>query len=150
MTRVSRKILLVLTLVVLAPVVAGAGWLGWRWINTASDEAACDCGDDPIDAERFAYLNPFRNKVPEQMADELMRRLQSGECESIPAMQSYCERERRLKVASWKITGLDGGEVGLYVTRTDPDCGNAFSDPVWIDVKKHGALWKVDHVGLYY
>jgi hypothetical protein len=58
-------------------------------------------------------LNPFRKKVPEQMADELMRRLQSGECESIPAMQSYCERERRLKVASWKITGLDGGEVRL-------------------------------------
>jgi len=151
MAQVRRKILLALIIgVVSAPVVAGAGWFGWRWINTASDEAACDCGDDPIDAERIALWNPLRSRVPEQMADALMRKVQSGECESIAAMQPYCERERRFKVVSWKITGRDGGEVRLYVTRTDQDGGNVFDDPVWIDVEKQGTSWKVDHVGLYY
>jgi hypothetical protein len=149
MIQTRRKILLAFIFGFLAVILAGAGWIGWRWIETKSDEAACDCGDDPVDAERFAYWNPLRSKVPEQMANELMQRLQSGECESIPAMQQYCQREQRFRIVSWKITGRDGGYVRLWVTRTDRGQED-FGDPVGIDVEKHGAAWKVDHVDLYY
>jgi hypothetical protein len=149
MARTQRKIWLCFIFGFVAVVVVSAGWIGWRWIETKSDEAACDCGDDPIDAERFAYWNPFRDRVPEQMANELMRKLQSGECESIPAMQPYCEREQRFRVVSWKIIGRDGGAVRLWVKRTEQG-GNAADGPLWVDVEKQGSNWTVDRVDLYY
>jgi hypothetical protein len=149
MAQVSHKIFLVCIFGFLALVVSSAGWIGWRWMETKSDEAACNCGDDPVDAARFAYWNPFRSKVPEQMANDLMQQLKSGKCADIPAMQTYCAKEQRFKVVSWKITGREGGIVRLWVYRTS-NGHDLLDDPVWIDVEKEGSSWKVESVSLYY
>jgi hypothetical protein len=146
MTR--RKLWLISVSCLLTAVFAAVGWIGWLWLETRSEEAACDCGPNPVDAERFAYWNPLRSKEPERKSNELMRQLQSGECENIPAMQPYCERERRFKIVSWIINGRDGGAVRLWVTRTDGV--QKLDDPVWVYVEKRGSSWKIDKVSLYY
>ena len=153
MATTKQKVLRTAVFCALFSILAFGGWIGWRYLDTKDQEAACDCGDDPMDGERFELWSPFRDKQSEKAATSVLQAFQSGHCESIPAAQKYCERERRFKVVSWKLTGrsADGDYVSLryWVMRT---AGNSaiFGDNVWVTVQRDGKAWKVTDVSLYY
>jgi hypothetical protein len=153
MATTRHKILRASILCAILPVVVFAGWVGWRYLETRDEEAACGCPEDPMDGELFGLWSPFRNNESEKVAAEVLQAFQSGNCERIPAASEYCERERRFKVVSWKATGRssDGRSVSMryWVTRAESNGAN-FGDPVWITVQRQGKTWKVESVSLYY
>ena len=128
------------------------GWLGWRYVETRDEEAACECAD-PTDWERIVLWNPFRDRAPEKAADEVLLAIQSGRCETIAAAQQICERENRFKIVSWKLTGMESGgdSVGyrMWVKRTS-DGQDGADGPVWMTVRRQGAAWKVADVSAVY
>jgi hypothetical protein len=87
------------------------GWIGWRYIDTKEEEAACGCPEDPIDGPRFGLLSPFRSSESEKAAGAVLQAFQSGRCESVSAALVYCEREERFKIVSWKLTGRTSGRT---------------------------------------
>lgn len=148
-----RRMWLVLSACILLPVAGFGSYLGWWYLNTRSMSAACDCGEDPLDGERMALWNPFRDHGPEIAAQQMLRAVQSGNCQSIPAMREYCERENRFKIVSWKLTGRSsdgtGSNLRFWVIRTYQH-RETFGDPIWIEIERDPPAWKVTSVSLYY
>ena len=145
-----RKVMRWAILCISIALLGFAVWVGWRYLETKS--MACEC-DDPVDGQRFAILNPFRDRAPERAAIEVIKAFQSRRCQTVPSTQHFCEEEGRFAVVSWKLTGRStAGEsitMRFWVERTAGD-GGRFGDPVWGRVRQEGPLWKVDNVDLYY
>jgi hypothetical protein len=153
MATTKQKVLRTAVFSSLFAILAFGGWIGFRYLETKDQEAACDCGDDPMDGERFGLWSPFRDKESEKAAAGVLEAFQAGHCESIPAARQYCEREKRFRVVSWKLTGRssdsDGVSFRYWVIRTAG--GNeGFGDNVEVTVQRDGKAWKVADVSLYY
>lgn len=116
---------------------------------------------DPVKEPSFAIFNPFRDRKPEQRADEFLTRLQKGDCESamrelspaasVDYQTTTCERERTLRLRSWKLQNRrdENNRVRLYyeVTREQ------YSDNVgqiWVTVEKGRDDWQVTRYDRYY
>ncbi|HEX9983223.1 MAG TPA: hypothetical protein VGF69_08165 [Thermoanaerobaculia bacterium] len=80
----------------------------------------------------FTMLNPFREKAPEDVAETLLSRLQSGDLSALDIVQTpggvsinIREKEREYPLRRWKLTDRrdSGGRVTLvYQTaRITPD-----------------------------
>jgi hypothetical protein len=152
MAAIKRKVLSWgITGAVLAILLIG-GWLGWRYIETKDQEAACECPDS-TDWERIVLWNPLRDRAPEEAADRVLGAIQSGKCGTIVAAQKICDRENRFKIVSWKPTEMESGEdsVGyrFWVKRTSNGHDGA-DGPVWMTVQRQGAAWKVTDVSAVY
>ena len=141
---------LLFSAIVLTAVLSGAGYIGFRMLETRS--MACEC-EDPMDGERFGTWNPFRDRGAEHAGEQVLQAVRAGKCESVPAMRPYCGMESRLKVVSWKLTGRssDSGGVQLryWVIRAEAR-GAEFGDPVWINVERKDGRWQASSASLYY
>jgi hypothetical protein len=145
-----RKIIFRTVLLAFLAVLCFAGWVDWRYVDTAS--MACECGD-PVDNQRFALFNPFRDRTPEHVATSVIKALQSGECQAISQAERYCPEEQHYKITSWKLTGIRSStsaeSMRFWVVRTQGD-RSSFGDPVWVTVQQQGNSWKVTNVDMYY
>jgi hypothetical protein len=133
--------------VALASVLCLGGWIGFRYVETAS--SACDC-EDPVDRDRFAIWNPVRDRSPERLAIEVVGAEQSGHCVTLTTGAPFCPESMQSTVSAWKITGRRLNEeqatIRFWVTRP----GHAFGDPLWVRMHKQGGSWNVDGVDTYY
>ena len=149
---IRRKVLVAGVFASLLAVLFFGGWLGWRFIETRDEEAACECAG-PMDWGRIVLWNPFRDRAPERTADQVLTAFKFGRCDTIAAAQQYCERENRFKIVSWKLTGTesDANSVGFrfWVKRTANGQDGA-DGPVWMTVQRQGSTWKVTDVSIVY
>ncbi len=124
-----------------------SGWIGLRYIESHS--VACDC-EDPVDAERVALWNPFRDRSSEKIAIEVVGAEQSGKCIVLSTGAEYCPEVSEATVTSWKLTGrsVTGNTalVRFWVLRPKTRLG----DPLWVRMQRQGGAWKVDRVDTYY
>ncbi len=150
MTKSRRRLVLGAVLAFSLLLLAAGLWVGWRYIETKS--MACECGD-PVDKDRFALFNPFRDRRPERIAIAVVKTYQSGKCQLVSPGITYCPEGMRADVASWKMTGrvsMKGGVmIRFWVTRPERGGPNA-GDPLWVVLLKNGESWKVDRIDTYY
>jgi hypothetical protein len=134
----------------LLAVLAGGCWIGFRYLETI--HSACDC-DDPVDGARFAVLNPFRARAPENVAIQVIKAFQAGKCQDIPELKDDCKYSHLYVMSAWKLTGTwnYAGGVGyrFWVTWTDK-AGDSNGDPVWVYVGRDGKGWKASDVSTYF
>jgi hypothetical protein len=116
-----------------------------------TEMAACEC-KNPVDKMRFEAMNPFRDRQPERVANQVIEALQQGRCKSIEAALPHCGSEARFKIKSWSLTGRESSkdwiEFRFWVIRTDAD--QTFGDPVWVAVQRDKTSWRVTNVDMYY
>ena len=131
-------------------ILAGAGWLGLRYLETKA--RACEC-EDPIDEQRFALWNPLRDRAPEREGERVLLAMRSGDCKAMPVSSEDCAIDRNFVMNKWKLTGKythPGSIILRYlVTRTGGGHGT-FGGPVWVTVEQRSASWTATNVGLYY
>jgi hypothetical protein len=146
----KRKKVLSLILLAVIGLASGAGYLGFRYLETKS--MACEC-DDPVDGARFALWNPLRDRGAERAGEAVLRAMQSGACKGWPNAADLCAPEGRFKILGWNLTGRtqQSGSVTLryWVLRKERDQSD-FGDPVWVTVTREGGAWKPANVDLYY
>ncbi|HEX8250935.1 MAG TPA: hypothetical protein VF599_22365 [Pyrinomonadaceae bacterium] len=77
-------------------------------------------------------MNPFRNKQPEKMAEEVLRELKNGNTEAIipylndtsdDRKNQFLENETRYKIENWRIGGREDSadkiSLSYWVSRRD-------------------------------
>lgn len=108
----------------------------------------------PSKEPAFTIFNPFRDRRPEKRATEFLVRLKNGDCENAmrELSQSYsaeyqqrtCERERTLRLLSWKLKNRtdENNKVRLYyeVNRQEYKDNRG---QVWVTLEKAGEDWHV-------
>jgi hypothetical protein len=150
MIMARNKIVLVASLFASLAILCFVAWIGFRYMETKS--SACEC-EDPVDNDRFAVLNPFRDRTPERVAIEVMQAFQSGRCPPFALPQDYCKNEKLDKIASWKLTGREARQdtvtIRFWVTRTRQD-GVNFGDPFWVTLQHQGQSWNVTNIDTYF
>jgi len=129
---------------------AFGGWLSLRYLETKS--AACECGN-PVDGQRFALWNPFRDRSAERVAIEVVGAEKAGQCVTLSTGSPYCPEVHHSTVTSWKLTGREAKDdwvtLRFWVTRPDHDLPES-GDPLWVTMQRQGEVWRVDHVDTYY
>jgi hypothetical protein len=145
-----RKTVLLLMMPCLLAMLACAAWIGFRYLET--ENSACDC-EDPVDGARFALLNPFRDRAPENAAIQVIRTFQAGKCQEIPQLKDYCKHDRFIVMSDWKLTGKaadPGGIVYRFWVTWTVIGGNSDGHPVWVTVQPDGKGWKTTDVSTYF
>lgn len=117
-----------------------------------SDNAACDCIENPLDLAQLESINPLRSRGPEQVASQVLQALRDGKCQSMPATREHCDRESEYRIQSWHVTGRESSNhtvaIRFWVVRHAKD--GIRQDNLWISVVPDKTSWTVSNAGLYY
>ena len=108
-----RKVMRWAILCISIALLGFAVWVGWRYLETKS--MACEC-DDPVDGQRFAILNPFRDRAPERAAIEVIKAFQSRSCLLYTSVTGSGR-------ALWPVLSLDGQIVWMRGVEVEPQGG---------------------------
>lgn len=84
----------------------------------------CSSLDDSIRPRNYCVMNPFRNKQPEKMAEEVLLQLKNGNTEAIiPYLNDVTEdrknhvleSEKELQIKTWRIGDREDSEDKISI-----------------------------------
>jgi hypothetical protein len=119
----------------------------------------CASLDDSIRPRDYCLMNPFRDKRPEILAEEVLEQLKNGNPKSILpyigesseiefseyVKNNFVEKEKKYKVENWRIgdreDSIGGSAITYWVSRNNYFNGHEESVCVW--VAKEGGNWKL-------
>lgn len=120
----------------------------------------CSSLDDSIRPRDYCLMNPFRDKQPEILAENLLRELKNGNLNAlIPYLNNatedeknhFLENEKLYKIKNWRIGGREDSEDTIYLTfwvsrENYPD----ILEPVDFDFARESDEFKPRHFSAIY
>ena len=117
-----------------------SSWIFLRWLDYKS--CACGWSEDPIDLQRLAVHNPFRDSAADRAATQFLSAMRDGKCISVAHEPINCDKEAEYPITSWYLTGVQHVHDD-YVYRFVVKRGTGgFPDPFEIIVSPVGKNWK--------
>ena len=115
-----------------------------------------------VERSGIVIQNPFRERGPEDRAEQVLQELKDGKCEKAltgleedaSTIAYACEREGQYPLQSWSLADRQdfGSQVVLVykVYRNDHGDTKALPALAWIDIKKVGEDWRALSYQTYY
>lgn len=126
----------------------------------------CSSLDDSIRPRNYCVMNPFRDKQPEKLAEEVLLQLKDGNTEVlIPYLMNttedqknhFLESERKLQIKNWRIGSREDSEDNIsimyWVSRQNYHhdfSGNDHLEEVHFYFIREGNSWKLKDFGAIY
>ncbi len=101
---------------------------------------------------RWCLLNPFRDKTPEELTEQMLSKLSKGEVHEFQKLagDNFLLFEKENSIREWRLASRrdkEGQVVLFYLVSRD---GLKNLSPVWITVDKNNSGWSVSKYNAVY
>lgn len=115
---------------------------------------------NPIREPSFSLFNPFRDKIPENVAEKFLEMLKAGKCQqamsNLPVTEAYrkdiCDRENEFALQHWRLKNRsdEPEKIVTYYEVHRTTESDRYQGAAWLKLEKRDTDWVVAGYECYY